>query len=362
MKMSALLLLMAANAMPALAAPYAVMPEAVTNNAVTLVSDSTGDYLLSFMGLGEKKDYSAIHNKAWALKLDEPTTQWQSLPSVPHIEKISGRLAAIAVGIKSNAYLFGGFTVSADHEEVSTADNYRFSIKDNSYTRIADMPVAVDDTAALVYKDRYIYLLSGWHQHGNVNLVQVYDIKNNTWAQASPLPVPAVFGQAAGIVGNEIVMCDGVTVIPRLNQARTFEASPICLYGKIKADNHLRIDWQLLPHYSQNVVNALPIPAPMAHYRMAAAGEPQSKQIVFMGGSSNPYNYDGIGYNGQPSSPSDLMHRFDLTSHQWHPAEILDTATMDHRGLIIYKHQAILMGGMLSHQSVSNQVIIIPLK
>ncbi|MFT5789544.1 MAG: hypothetical protein ACI8SJ_001660 [Shewanella sp.] len=362
MQNSLIFLFLTTCSLSVLAKPLPDMPEAVTNNAVAVVNDDSNDYLLSFMGLGEKKDYSAIHNKAWALKLNEPSALWQSIMPVPHIETLSGRLAAIAVGIKSEAYLFGGFTVSKEHQEVSTADNYRFSIKDNSYSRIANMPVAVDDSTALVYKERYIYLLSGWHQHGNVNLVQVYDTRTDTWAQASPVPIPAVFGQAAGIVGNEIVMCDGVTVAPRLNQARTFEASPICLYGKIKADNHLRIDWELLPHYSQNVVNAQPIPTPLAHYRMAAAGDSQSKQIVFIGGSSNPYNYDGIGYNGQPSAPSDMMHRFDLTSYQWRSAELLETATMDHRGLIIYKGQAIRIGGMLSHQSVSNQVISIPLK
>lgn len=344
------------------AKPLPDMPEAVTNNAVAIVNDGNNDYLLSFMGMGKTKTYSAIHNKAWALKLSDTDAQWHSLNAVPYIEKLPGRLAATAVGINSNAYLFGGFTVSKDHQEVSSADNYRFSIKDKRYNRIADMPVAVDDSAALAYKDRYIYLLSGWHQHGNVNLVQVYDTQTDTWAQASPLPIPAVFGQAAGIVGNEIVMCDGVTVTPLLDQPRTFSASPICIYGKIKPENHLRIDWQLLPHYSQNIVNRLPKPLPLAHYRMAAAGDKQSKQIVFIGGSSNPYNYDGIGYNYVPSAASDMMHRFDLTSHQWHSAELLETASMDHRGLIIYKDQAIRVGGMLNHQSVTNQVISIPLK
>lgn len=362
MQNTLILLLLTTYSWGIFAQPLSDMPEAVTNNAVAIVNNGDNDYLLSFAGMGNKKDYSAVHNKAWALKIGDNNTQWESLTGVPYIEKLAGRLAATAVGIKSNAYLFGGYTVSKDHIEVSTTDNYRFSIKDKRYHRIADMPVAVDDSAALPYKERYIYLISGWHQHGNVNLVQVYDIQTNTWAQASPLPIPAVFGQAAGIVANEIVVCDGVTVTPRLNQARTFTASPICLYGKIKTDDHLRIDWELLPHYSQNTVNAQPIPTPLAHYRMAAAGEPQSKQIIFMGGSSNPYNYDGVGYNGQPSEPDGLMYRFDLTSHQWQAATPLAIPTMDHRGLIIYKHQAIRIGGMLSQQTASSRVLSIPLK
>ncbi|WP_259649789.1 galactose oxidase [Shewanella sp. c952] len=357
-----IILLLSCYSFSLLAKPQPNMPEAVTNNAVALVNDGSNDYLLSFMGMGQNKDYKAIHNKAWSLEISHVAPQWQPLPAVPHINKISGRLAAIAVGINSDAYLFGGFTVSSDHQELSTADNYRFSIKDKSYTRIADMPVAVDDTSALVYQNRYIYLLSGWHQHGNVNLVQVYDTQTDTWAQASPLPIPAVFGQAAGIVDDEIIMCDGVTVTPQINQPRTFTASPVCLYGKIKADNHLRIDWQLLPHYSQQVAGKLPQPTAVAHYRMAAAGNELTKQIIFIGGSNNPYNYDGIGYNGQPSSASDLMHRFDLTSHQWLPAEIVKTSSMDHRGLIIYKNQALRIGGMLKQQQVSKSVLSVPLK
>lgn len=355
-------LLLFAYSTTATAKPIADLPEPVTNNAVAIVSTDTADYLLSFMGMGSEKNNKAIHNKTWALEISKAGSQWQPQQPVPHIEKLSGRLAAIAVGIAHDAYLFGGFTVSAEHDEVSTADNYRFSIKDNSYTRIANMPVAVDDTTALVYQNRYIYLLSGWHQHGNVNLVQVYDTKTDSWAQASPLPIPAVFGQAGGIVGNELVMCDGVTVQAQLNKSRTFSASPICVYGKIKTDNHLRIDWQLLPHYSQQVAGNLPQPDAVAHYRMAAVGDEHNQQIIFIGGSNNPYNYDGIGYNGQPSGASDLMHRFDLTSHQWLPAAIVATPSMDHRGLITYKNQAIRIGGMLEKQQVSKQVLSVPLK
>ena len=44
------------------------------------------------------------------------------------------------------------------------------------------MPVPVDDSVALSYKERYIYLISGWHNDGNVNLVQVYDTKKQYMA------------------------------------------------------------------------------------------------------------------------------------------------------------------------------------
>ena len=46
----------------------------------------------------------------------------------------------------------------------------------------------VEDAVLLVYLDRYIYLVSGWHDLGNVNLVQVLDTANGTWQQATPWP------------------------------------------------------------------------------------------------------------------------------------------------------------------------------
>ncbi|MEC4726164.1 galactose oxidase [Shewanella sp. D64] len=342
------------------------LPEPVTNNAIALATSEGEHYLFSFMGLNSDKGHQAIHNRAWRLKLNEPNTQWQTIANVPHIEELPGRLASIAVGIKDKVYIFGGYTVSKDHHEVSTSDNYRYALKDNTYTRIADMPVAVDDTAAFSYQQRYIYLFGGWHQHGNVNLVQVYDTQTDRWSQATPIPAPAVFGQAVAAVSNELVLCDGVTVEARLEQARAFTASPICLYGKIQTEDHLKIDWQALPHYSLTapflqVRNSTIKLDPKAHYRMAATGDAPNQQLIFMAGSDNPYNYDGIGYNGQPSSPSNSLYRFDLKSHTWLTPVYVKQASMDHRGLMFYQNNLLRVGGMLEQQQVSDAVLTTPI-
>ncbi|MGB0894380.1 MAG: Kelch repeat-containing protein [Parashewanella sp.] len=337
-----------------------LLPMATTNNAVTQVNSNGTHYLLSFMGLGKGKTFRDIHNKAWLLPL-APSTSWQALPDVPHVEKVSGRLASIAIGINQNAYIFGGYTVDKNHHEVSTNDNYRFDVTTRKYTRIADMPVAVDDTAAIQYQDRYIYLFSGWHQTSNVNLVQVYDTHTNKWAQATPLPIAATFGLAVGAVDNKLVLCDGVKIKINEHKKREFVSSPMCLFGEIDPNNHLNIDWRSLPHYS----TASPTTAPLkAHYRMAAAGVKQAGklgQIYFIGGSDNPYNYNGIGYNGKPSQPSSNMFRFDLASHRWITPIKVNKASMDHRGLLIYKQNLIRIGGMTEHQHVTNQVIVDPL-
>ncbi|WP_445945325.1 Kelch repeat-containing protein [Shewanella sp.] len=357
---------------------YPNLPQAVSNNAVALIKENDNSYLVSFMGLGANKGYQDVHNHAWSLALSADGTSsradndWQALADVPYIAPLSGRLASVAIGIKDSAYIFGGYTVAEDHQELSTADNYRFNIQDLRYQRIADMPVAVDDSAAASYQDRYIYLFGGWHQDGNVNLVQVYDTHTDTWSQASPIPAPAVFGQAVGMFANQLVLCDGVKIKVNLRQKRNYQASPVCLFGEISPDNHQRIAWQLIPHYSiasslavtrQNEHKSLPSASAQAHYRMAATATSfkDSGQIIFMGGSSNPYNYNGIGYNGKPSEASNQQYSFDLKTKRWLKPIKLEQASMDHRGLICHNNQLLRIGGMTEDQQVSDKVLSSPL-
>ena len=362
--------LLALVSFTAFSSPLAELPEAVSNNSIALVNDGKHDYLLSFMGLSQGKTYNDVHNKAWMLPIKPDknwqvqalTTeqQWQPLPPVPHIESLAGRLASITVGIKDTAYIFGGYTVAPNHTEISTRDNYKFSIKTKKYLRIADMPVAVDDTAVISYQDRYIYLFSGWHQSGNVNLVQVYDTKNDTWSQATPLPIPATFGLSVGAVDRELVLCDGVKIKALANQRRTFVSSPTCLYGIIDEKDHLNIHWQAIPHFV-TPLSMTKTTDTIGYYRMAAVGVPDANnagQIIFIGGSDNPYNYNGIGYDGKPSEPSAWMNRFDLATHQWLLPQKLPQASMDHRSLILYNESLIRIGGMTQNQQVTDKVFV----
>ncbi|MBR9729614.1 Kelch repeat-containing protein [Shewanella intestini] len=374
MRLNAVLLLAACLLIsaPLAATIYPVLPEAVTNNAVAKITNHQGSYLLSFTGLAKNKDYRAVHNLAWSLKLDTPNAQWQTIKPVPFVAPLAGRLASTAVGVADKAYLFGGYTVAKDHQEISTVDNYQFDLASNQYQRIADMPVAVDDTSAGVYQQRFIYLFGGWHNDGNVNLVQVYDIKTNQWHQASPMPAPAVFGQAVGMIDNHVVMCDGVKVQANILKRRSYQASPVCLYGQINPKNPLRISWQKLPHFSKPMPNAkhigdattaLSSAKPTAYYRMAATGvaNKQAGVITFIGGSDNPYNYNGIGYNGKPSAANPWQYKFDIASKKWLKPTPLTTGSMDHRGLICHQQQLLRIGGMLNNQQVSNKVLSIPL-
>ena len=248
--------IIAENSLPAL-------PEPVTNNAVAAVMVKDEQHIISFMGLGAGKGIKDVHNKVWKLtiKADGTNTGWQTMPSVPSSLKLKGRLASVAVGLDDRLYLFGGYTVATDHTEVSAPDVYAFDVKTDSYTLLSPMPVPVDDAVALVYKSRYIYLISGWHNDGNVNLVQVYDTFKDEWFQASPFLGKPVFGHAGGIVDNQMMICDGVTTQAHMLRRRSFAAEAACYLGEINMINPSKINWYSWVH-----------PTDESRYRMAAAG------------------------------------------------------------------------------------------
>lgn len=326
------------------------LPEAVSNNATAKVQINNDTYLISFMGLSKGKTHKDVHNKVWSLKVGD--NEWQSKKPVPSSLPLKGRLAAIAVGVGELAYVFGGYTVAEDHSEISSPDNFSFNVKDNSYKKIANMPVPVDDAIALVYQEQFIYLISGWHNDGNVNLVQVYDIKRDSWAQASPFLGKPVFGQAGGIVKNQMVICDGVAVTPFADKRRGFSMETACYSGKINPENHLKIDWRVIPH-----------PTNKGRYRMASSGINGSDDgILFIGGSDNPYNYNGIGYNGAPSDPVAESWFYNVNTNTWHVKKLpASKSTMDHRGLIQLGSKVIIIGGMKKNQQSLQQIQVLPL-
>jgi len=325
------------------------LPEPVSNNAVASVTIDDKRYVFSFMGLGEDKTYKDVHNRAWLLVInnnDKPL-QWQALPPVPSSLMLKGRLASVAAGVKDSVYIFGGYTVDETHNEISTPDVYKYSPTTTKYELLAPMPVPVDDASALVYQNRYVYIVSGWHNDGNVNLVQVYDTQTGQWQQASPFLGNPVFGHAGGIVNNTMVICDGVSVTPHSNKRRSFVAETACFKGKIDKENPFKIDWRTLQH-----------PTGSARYRMAAAGDEATNKIYFVGGSTNPYNYNGIGYNGKPSTGDGAIWTFDIAKETWAISKTeAEAPTMDHRGLIDINGTWITIGGMLGAQHVTSKVI-----
>ena len=317
-----------------------ILPIAVSNNAVASIKLGRRSYIVSFNGLGAGKTYADTLDATWIF--DESTGQWEQGPPVPGE---TGRLASVAAAAGKEIFVFGGYSVARDGTEVSLPWTHAFDPRKKEFEERAPMPVPVDDAVAVTYDDRYIYLVSGWHDLGNVNLVQRYDAKTNSWDQATPIPGPAVFGHAGGIVGNTIVYCDGVAVEAHSDRRRDFIAVPDCMLGLIDPDDGRLIDWRTIPYH----------PGP-PRYRMAAAGIAPLDAVLFIGGSENPYNYDGVGYDGNPSEPANGALLFDIDEQRWRVVQFDGEATMDHRGLVPFKGQWVTVGGMTSDQRVTDRV------
>jgi N-acetylneuraminic acid mutarotase len=332
-------LLLACSPSPASDISLPELPEATTNNAVAALTLEDGVHLVSFLGLTEGKTHADVTTASYHLAPD--AKQWVALPPPPG----PGRLAATAATVGKHVYLFGGYTVAPDGSEKSIETVHAFDLASKTYREVAPMPVPVDDTLSAVYQGRYIYLVSGWHDSGNVNLVQVYDARDDTWFQATPFPGRAVFGQAGGIAGNTILACGGVFVRPT-SDAREFAPEQACLAGTIRPQDPTRIDWFRVP--------AQPGPG---RYRSASTATTQ--RIFLAGGSDNPYNFNGIGYNGDPSQPSAEVYSFDVTTRKWRTERPLAVPTMDHRGMLVLGDgRYAIVGGMRAAQTVSAQTLI----
>jgi hypothetical protein len=328
------------------AAELPQLPVPVTNNAVAAVPTEAGTQLYTFNGLLEGKTWRDTTARAWTLP--PGADAWVELPPVPEGE---GRLASVASSVAGRAYVFGGYTVAEDGDEASLPFVHSIAPGESVYTRHADMPVPVDDAVAIPYMDRYIYLVSGWHDLGNVNLVQLYDTQTDSWVQARPWPGPPVFGHAGGIVGNSMVICDGVMVLPAdAESPRQFVMSDFCARGEIDTEDPRRISWtQIAPHPG----------AP--RYRMASSGAGDT--VSFSGGSVTAYNYDGMGYDGTPAEPSHGLENYSVEQDRWFFGHCnCGPAHMDHRSLINFNVYSIgqfgvVIGGMRAGRVVTDAVV-----
>jgi len=317
------------------------LPAPVSNNAVAGLIIDNRPYIVSFNGLGKGRTYRDVQAETYVL--DVTTGTWTRAGPVPGG---IGRLASAAAAVGDLAYVFGGYSVAGDGSELSTPWTYSFDPVKREFRALQPIPVPVDDSVAVAYADRFIFLISGWHDSGNVKLVQRYDTQTDSWEQATPIPGPAVFGHAGGLVDNRIVYCDGVMTRPVTDGSSRFAASKQCFLGIIDGTDSRRIDWR--------GIDAHPGPP---RYRMASAGITGHNSVLFIGGSENPYNYNGTGYNGKPSEPSADGFLFDLDSLEWQRLPQANSPTMDHRALVVLGNHWLTIGGMMSNQTVTDKVI-----
>jgi len=314
------------------------LPRPITNNAVAAVETPEGTAVFSFLGLDDSKQWDGITPAAF--RWDTGDVAWREIDPVPG----GGRLAATAQAVRGRVYVFGGYTVAEDGTEHSVADVAQYDPATDAWSLSAPIPVPVDDAVSGVWRDSLIVLVSGWHDTGNSSLVQLFDPAADSWRQGTPIPGPPVFGHAGGIAGNTIVYIDGTRVD---SDPRRFVLEGSSWRGEIDPSNPTRIEWTRLEDH----------PGP-GLYRAAAIG--LDDRIVFLGGSDNPYNYDGQGYDGRPAEPASLAFAWDLLAARWVELTSPRTATMDHRGMVNVGGRLFVIGGMTAGQRVSRQVVALP--
>jgi hypothetical protein len=318
------------------------LPVAVSNNAVVITHAGKESRIFSFMGIGPKKTWDAITNQAFAMDLT--TGKWTEVRAVPGV---AGRLAASAAALRDQIVLIGGYVVDGQGGENTVSDVNIYYPDENRWYRGEDIPVPVDDSVVGVYRDRYVYLVGGWSKTEPTRKVQVYDTEKGKWMEATPIPGTPVFGHAGAIVGDTIVYIDGAYKNPT-GANRKYVASSECWMGKITKGDVAKIEWTKLPDH----------PGP-ARYRIAAGGSDKDR-IYFSGGTDNPYNYNGIGYNGQPSEPTPVTFAFNVKSGKWETInENTPDPVMDERGLLVTRRGLVIVGGMGKGQEVTPKVAIV---
>jgi len=319
------------------------LPLAVSNNAVALSHEGKESKVFSFMGIGAKKTWDAITNRAF--QMDLSTGKWTEVRPAPGV---AGRLAASAASVKDQIFLLGGYVVDAYGGETTVPDVNVFVPYENRWYRAEDIPVPVDDFVLGVYRDRYIYLIGGWSKTEPTREVQVYDTEKDKWMRATPIPGTPVFGHAGAIAGDTIVYVDGAYQ-NAAGASPKYVASSECWMGKITKADITKIEWTKLPAHPGN-----------ARYRIAAGGSDKDGRVYFSGGTDNPYNYNGVGYDGQPSEPSPVTFAYNVRAGKWEGiSENTPDSTMDHRGLLVTSRGLVIVGGMNKGQQVTANVRVV---
>jgi len=318
------------------------LPEAVSNNAVAIAKPKRGMELFSFMGMGAKKTWDAVTSAAYAI--DVGSAKAYSIHSVPGT---AGRIGAAAIGVGGRVFLFGGY-VLYQGGGMAIPDLNIYELSHDQWSRGPDMPVPVGDAVIGIYRDRFIYLIGGRSNKGPVSDVQMFDLEKNRWTQATAITGTPVFGHAGGLVGETMLYVDGARQNSAGNSPR-FVASDECWMGKIDHKNPARIAWTKIAAHPGN-----------ARFRIAAGSSDRDGKIYFSGGSDNPHDFNGIGYDGKLAEPSSVTFAFDVHANKWETLnDNTPNPTMDHRGLLVTHEGLVILGGMEKGQQVTARVLLL---
>ncbi len=316
------------------------MPDAVTDNAVASLRNGIEVY--SLMGMGTKKTWDSITNKMFILRLS--SGKW--VEGKP-VTGVAGRLGASAVGAKGQVFVFGGYVVDGQGNELTVGDVNSYLPEDHRWYRAADIPMPVDSAVIGVTHDRYVYLVGGRSKNGPVNNVQVYDIEKNAWSRATAFPGTPVFGHAGGIADETIVYVDGAK-----KEGTGYVASDECWMGKIDKKDPNKIEWSKLPAH----------PGP-GRFGIVASGWDREHRVMFTGGTLAPHDFKGMGTDGKPAELSPVTFVYQLHGNRWETiTEDTFDVRADTRGIVFTPLGPFVLGGTLKNSAVSARVLVLPKK
>lgn len=314
------------------------MPVAVTANAVAALKGGLEVY--SLMGVGPRKTWDDITNKVYVLHL--ASGKWSDGRPVPGV---AGRLGASAISARGKIFLFGGYVVDGQENEMTVGVVNAYLPQDQRWYSAEDIPIPVDSAVIGMNQDRYIYLVGGRSKNGAINNVQVYDVEKNTWSDATPFPGTPVFGHAGGLTDDTIVFVDGA----KKNTAggAAYVASDECWLGKIDRKDPDKIEWSKLPPHPGTA-------------RFGIVAGPADHKIVFSGGTASPHNYKGLDYEGKPAELSTVTFTYDVHGSRWETVtdDTFDVRT-DSGGIVSTPVGFMTVGGMVANQAVTGRVAIL---
>ena len=313
------------------------LPERVSNNAVCEGFIDDIPYLFSFSGIDSTKSQSGIHLKSYRYNI--MTGESERIADLPDE---MGKIGVAASRIGSIIYIAGGYNVFTNGSEKTTQKMHRYDIENNQFLSDAtDIPVPTDDHVQAVWRDRLIYLITGWRDTENIPDVQIYNPALDEWSEGTPVPnlnTYKSFGASGVILGDTIFYFGGA------RSTGNFTVQNNLRMGIINPEDPTEIDWSI------SIPNAF-----INGYRMAATLV--DDELHWVGGSNKTYNYDGIAYDGsgpvEPSSRDLYMTPAEMVWNLNGPIEI----PMDLRGIAnISESVKYIAGGMVANQEVTNKV------
>ncbi len=323
------------------------MPQAISNNAVVEGWANDTPYVFSFGGIDTSKTWSGISLKSF--RYNTITDIWDTIPPLPDT---MGKIASAASYIDSIIYIIGGYHVLSNSTEISSNKVHRYDPRTNTYLSDgANIPVPIDDHVQAVYKDSLIYVITGWSNTGNVPNVQIYDPTNDNWLTGTPIPnnnTYKSFGASGIIIDSTIYYHGGAST------GVNFPGQSTLRIGQINPTNPTQITW-LTNSPGTSEISYRSVPA-----HLSSAG---NDFILWLGGSSITYNFNGIAYNNsggvnprnEPIYFSTFNNTF-MNSIQFNPQ---DTLPMDLRGIANFpsltSHYVYIAGGMEKGQKVTSK-------